>query len=449
MSDTHGLIPHQTGYYFITLEEDYIAMFEASARRQFEVSTKTEEDEKRRDARLAHAVAKAYISSVHEHLTNLIYKTTGSAEAIWVFLSFPELEQRLHGAYKMRTLKDAMKELIEDGYVLKRPNSDPRFKALEYRMNLEQYRQELNALPKKMNKRQRANLHSDSAKIHDDGAILHSDSANLHSEEGKNALSHRADLHARINKREATERFNSEQQRANESSEQVSAGANNALALLASLFHLSVEDAQKVFQVAQELQQRHKTSKPPDSTSPSTQETGRKASNQKEMTQPGGKTGGVLTQTRNDAREPPWPSTGALVILDAWDRVNGKKMPRIQGNRDATEELAKIGATEDDLKNVRDRLLAQKDKGQQVSWWESRGVRLKDVAEHFDLASLGPLPPNGAGKTGNQQRNSSGSPPPDSKEQQRKLLKRINSTTAIGSAAVAAGVPHEARAGVV
>ncbi len=41
MSDTHGLIPHQTGYYFITLEEDYIAMFEASARRQFEVSTKT------------------------------------------------------------------------------------------------------------------------------------------------------------------------------------------------------------------------------------------------------------------------------------------------------------------------------------------------------------------------------------------------------------------------
>jgi hypothetical protein len=124
-------------------------------------------------------------------------------------------------------------------------------------------------------------------------------------------------------------------------------------------------------------------------------------------------------------------------------------MPRIQGNRDATEELAKIGATEDDLKNVRDRLLAQKDKGQQVSWWESRGVRLKDVAEHFDLASLGPLPPNGAGKTGNQQRNSSGSPPPDSKEQQRKLLKRINSTTAIGSAAVAAGVPHEARAGVV
>jgi hypothetical protein len=441
MSDTHGLIPHQTGYYFITLEEDYIAMFEASARRQFEVSTKTEEDEKRRDARLAHAVAKAYISSVHEHLTNLIYKTTGSAaEAIWVFLSFPELEQRLHGAYKMRTLKDAMKELIEDGYVLKRPNSDPRFKALEYRMNLEQYRQELNALPKKMNKRQRANLHSDSAKMHDDGA-------NLHAEEGKNALSHRADSHARINRRESTERFNSEQQRANESSEQVSVSANKALALLASLFHLSVEEAQKVFQVAQELQQRHKTLKPPDSTSPPSQETGRKASDQKEMKQPGSKTGGEKTQTMNDVGEPPWPSARALVILDAWDRVNGKKMPRIQGNRDATEELAKIGATEDDLKNVRDRLLAQKDKGQEISWWESRGVRLKDVAEHFDLASLGPLPPKGAGRSGDQHRNvsTSGSPPStgsptESKWQKRKLLKRISGTTATKSDAVAAGV---------
>jgi len=145
------------------------------------------------------------------------------------------------------------------------------------------------------------------------------------------------------------------------------------------------------------------------------------------------------------------------VILDAWDRVNGKKMPRTQGNRDATEELAKIGATEDDLKIVRDRLLAQKDKGREISWWESRGVRLKDVAEHFDLASLGPLPPKGAGKSGDQQRNastSSGSPPstgsPTEREgQKRKLLKRISGTTATGSAAVAAAVPHEARAGVV
>jgi hypothetical protein len=176
-------------------------------------------------------------------------------------------------------------------------------------------------------------------------------------------------------------------------------------------------------------------------------ETSRKASNRKEITQPRSKTGGEQTQTRNDAREPPWPSAGALVILDAWDRVNGKKMPRIQGNRDATEELAKIGATEDDLKNVRDRLLAQKDKGQEISWWESRGVRLKDVAEHFDLASLGPLPPKGAGRSGDQHRNvsTSGSPPStgsptESKWQKRKLLKRISGTTATKSDAVAAGV---------
>jgi len=128
--------------------------------------------------------------------------------------------------------------------------------------------------------------------MHDESANLHDDGAKMHDEEGKNALSHRADLHARINRRESTERFNKEQQRAIESSEQVSAHANNALALLVALFHVNIEEAEMILQVAQELQQRHETSKPPDSTSPPSQETGRKASSQKEMKQPGSITGG-------------------------------------------------------------------------------------------------------------------------------------------------------------
>lgn len=467
MSDIHGLIQQPPGYYFISLEESYVVMFEASAKRQFEASAKTGTDEKRRDTRHAHAVAKAYISSVLVQLSNLIYKLTGSEEDIWVFLSFPSLEQRLHGAYKMRALKDAMKELIEDGYVFKRPNSDPHFKALEYRINLEQYRQGLSALPKKPGGKQSANLHrtpDQRADLHGDSAKTHDEGANLHDDEGKNAPSHRADSHARINHIESTERFNSEQQRESDITDAATpdeytlATANDALALLVSLFHLSTEEARKVLQVALELQQQHvkpdipggenrtpSTRTPTSEVTQLSKETGDEVSEQKEVKQAKDKVGSKETHTRHNTGEPPKPSAVALVVLDAWDHVTGKKMPRIRGNVDAAEELAKVAATEDELKNVRDRLLAQTDKGQEVSWWESRGVRLKDVAEHFDLAALGPLPAKDSGKPSDQHRNASHSLEPTSSTdspagsggQKRKPLRLISD---------AAPKPKEARA---
>jgi hypothetical protein len=80
----------------------------------------------------------------------------------------------------MRTLKDAMKEMIEDGYVFKRPNRDPRYKALEYRLNLPKFRKELVALPAKPDKNDSAILHDDSADLHHDSADLHDDDAKLH-----------------------------------------------------------------------------------------------------------------------------------------------------------------------------------------------------------------------------------------------------------------------------
>src|SRR5712664_3174334 len=171
MSGTHGLLqPNQPGYYYITLEEGYVTLFKINANKWFEEHKNEAKAEKKRDARSAHAVAKAYITDVLENLSKDLYKDTESEQNLWVFLSFPQLEARLHGGVKMRTLKDAMKEMIEDGYVFKRPNRDPRYKSLEYRLNLPKYRKELIELP---TKDVSANLHDDDANLNDDDANLH------------------------------------------------------------------------------------------------------------------------------------------------------------------------------------------------------------------------------------------------------------------------------------
>src|SRR5690348_2455643 len=140
MSGTHGLLqPNQPGYYYITLEESYVTLFKISAEKWFKLHKDEEDAEKKRNARSSHAVAKAYITDVLVNLSNDLYKTTKSEKNLWVFLSFPELEKRLHGGVKIRTLKEAMKEMIDDGYVFKRPNRDPRYKSLEYCVNLPKY----------------------------------------------------------------------------------------------------------------------------------------------------------------------------------------------------------------------------------------------------------------------------------------------------------------------
>lgn len=188
MSGTHGLIPHQAGYHYITLEEDYVLMFQRSADAWYERTDKSDEKQKEYAARRAHAVAKAYISSVLEQLSDKQFKSGKPEKEIWVFLSFPEIENRIHGGVKMRTLKDAMKEMIEDKYVEKLPNPDRHFKNLIYHMNFKQYRLELQLLPQRLG--DSANLHdgkNESANTHDDSANLHDDDANTHSDPCKSA----------------------------------------------------------------------------------------------------------------------------------------------------------------------------------------------------------------------------------------------------------------------
>lgn len=185
MSDTHGLLqPNQPGYYYITLEESYVTLFKLSADDWYKAHKNEPDVEKNWKARLAHAVAKAYITDVLVNLSNDLYVRNKSEKNLWVFLSFPQLESRLHDACKMRVLKDAMKEMIEDGYVYKRPNRNPKYKTLEYRLHLAKYRKELASLPRKgiLEDEDSADLHDeiDSAKMHDHRADLHDHRAKMH-----------------------------------------------------------------------------------------------------------------------------------------------------------------------------------------------------------------------------------------------------------------------------
>jgi hypothetical protein len=117
------------------------------------------------------------------------------------------------------------------------------------------------------------------------------------------------------------------------------------------------------------------------------------------------------------------PSSEALLLLDAWDEINGRRLTRTKEQIDATEELARINATADDLKHVRDRLLSQKD-----GFWKARGVSLKNVANNFHLAALGPLPPSDSMRAKTSPSIQSATAPGET-HKPRKLLRRVPSAT--------------------
>jgi hypothetical protein len=143
-----------------------------------------------------------------------------------------------------------------------------------------------------------------------------------------------------------------------------------------------------------------------------------KASHQRKQSR--ATTGKTSERPKRDRSESPMPSSGAGLLLDAWDEINGRALPRAKEQVAAAEELARIKATEDDLRNVRDRLLGQKD-----GFWQSRGVSLKNVANNFHLAALGPRASRAVAPT------QSAASPAD-KGSPRKLLRRVPSATQAG-----------------
>jgi len=161
---------------------------------------------------------------------------------------------------------------------------------------------------------------------------------------------------------------------------------------------------------------------PPVTTPPTSENTSDKASDQRKQN---GTTGKASEKPKTSRSSSTTPSSGASLLLDAWDQINGRPLTRTKEQVQAAEELARINATKDDLQNVQERLLSQKD-----GFWKARGVSLKNVANNFHLAALGPLRPLDGTKAAPpvQSAVASARPPVDT-SQSRKLLRRVPSAT--------------------
>jgi hypothetical protein len=139
------------------------------------------------------------------------------------------------------------------------------------------------------------------------------------------------------------------------------------------------------------LERRQQTPPPLEETAPSSSiESKQKETGKSEKT--------ATKTTRRRTTSKPELSLQAVAILSAWSIVvwgtSNKETPRTKDNVAAAEELARSGATEEDLRNVRERLLSQKD-----GFWEARGVSLKNIANNFHLAAQGPLPSSSNSQT--------------------------------------------------
>ena len=136
---------------------------------------------------------------------------------------------------------------------------------------------------------------------------------------------------------------------------------------------------------ARMIQERRK-----QQSSPTSQETTPSSSIESKQKETGKNEKTATKPTRRKTVSKPEASLQAMVILSAWSLIvwgtSDRETPRTKDNLAAAEELARINATENDLRNVRDRLLAQKD-----GFWTSRGVSLKNIANNFHLAAQGPL----------------------------------------------------------
>jgi hypothetical protein len=395
MGGVNSLIPRAYGYRYTVLYEDYVAIFIASAWKRFEKSAKTEQDEKERDARLAHAVAKAYISYSLETLANGLYKNTGSEEELWCFLSFPELERRLHGAYKMRTLKDAMKEMIEDGYVFKRPNTNPKYNTLEYRMNLEQYRSEIRSLEPKGTSEPK----DTSAKMHDEDSsanLHHGTSAKMHEPQCKNARTPSAKMHAIINSNRVTDKQKGTEENAHVSDDNAPTPS-----------HSSLQETSTPPESEETKQPSEQTSKQASNTSYSQSATNNnnpkvkqgnttKVSSRAEKTAKPAKPE-LTTEFANDSEQTMWEKLSAKErtfyarmntqersIYTGWCSLFKKSRPPLgEAMFDACRTLGSSEYSPETLDNIRKWCFAtdKKTSNYPNGYYRERGVKLWDIAE--------------------------------------------------------------------
>lgn len=71
-------------------------------------------------------------------------------------------------------------------------------------------------------------------------------------------------------------------------------------------------------------------------------------------------------------------SGSVIAVLDAWDTIHGRKLPRTTPSLEAASQLAELGSTENDIKQVRNHLLKD-------TFWQKQGVSLTAIAKHFHI----------------------------------------------------------------
>jgi hypothetical protein len=110
MSRQHSIVPHKTNYFFIPLEDDYLAMYECIA----EELDPIKEEQKFKLS--GPSDCKAMIASVLEAWMNSKRPTAKCDEDLFVYFTYDEWEQALRYRYKRSTIIQCLKEMEVEGY---------------------------------------------------------------------------------------------------------------------------------------------------------------------------------------------------------------------------------------------------------------------------------------------------------------------------------------------
>ncbi len=123
----HSVIEHRANYFFLKLEEDYIAIF-------------PEED--------GHRHCKAAILSILEHWMNAKRTEISCDDDLYTYLSYPQFVKRMFHLYGRNTVIRSLEELVKSALVLKRPYTDQfNQDTFEYRLHIQAVQTRLQALP--------------------------------------------------------------------------------------------------------------------------------------------------------------------------------------------------------------------------------------------------------------------------------------------------------------
>jgi hypothetical protein len=122
----HSIISHRANYYFIKLEEEYLAICNTGK---------------------APTHCKAFILSILEHWMN--HKRDKGQESLFVYMSYNQWSLSMYGMYARDKIMQSLEELLADNLIERRECKVGNQDSFEYRLNLEEIQKHINKLPEK------------------------------------------------------------------------------------------------------------------------------------------------------------------------------------------------------------------------------------------------------------------------------------------------------------